>query len=524
MRSLLPRKFHSIIYIFSLILLVIGLPLSKFLLSLSQIILLVNWLLEGDLKNKFRSFFHNKAALAASSLLLLHFIGLLYTSDFAYAFNDIRIKIPLFVLPLILSTSAPLSQQMKHLVLKFLAAAVTLSTIISTLILTDVIHRQIADVRYVSVFISHVRLALLICIVIFSCAWLFMQRSERRWRFVYAAVIAWLFVFLVLVQSITGVSVLLMSTAAFLLYRLLRSDRTVLKYTVVLVVAACISGVGYFIYSTYQRYAVTDIVDESRLEKFTAQGHPYTHVSTLNAPTENGHYVWIYYCEEELKAEWRKRSSFDFNWKNMRGDPIRYTIARFMTSKNLRKDAAGLKQLSDKEIRAIEKGIANVDYMSNFRGRICETIWEIQLYNKTGDANGHSITQRFEYWKAAGGIIAENPLLGVGTGDLQTAFTEQYEKNGTMLRKEWRLRSHNQYLSITAAFGLFGLAWFLFSLFYPAMRLKRFNDLLYFTFFIIAIFSFLTEDTLETQVGVTFYAFFNAFFLFSPPEKEDLPL
>jgi hypothetical protein len=524
MKSLLPRKYHSYIYIFSLILLVIGLPLSKFLLSLSQIILLVNWILEGDLKNKFRSFFRNKAALAASSFLLLHFIGLLYTTDFAFGFNDIRIKIPLFVLPLILSTSAPLTQQMKHLVLKFLAAAVTLSTIISTLILTDVIHREIADVRYVSIFISHVRLALLICVVIFSCAWLFIQPSERRWKWVYAALIAWLFVFLVLVESITGVSVLFLATALFLLYRLLRSERNILKYTVVFAIVACISGAGYFIYSTWQRYALTDVVDEASLEKLTAHGHPYVHGTSWDASTENGHYVWLYYCEEELKEEWNKRSTFDFNGKNMRGDEIKYTIARFMASKDLRKDAEGVKQLSDQEIRAIEKGIANVDYMSRLKGRICETIWEIQLYDRTGDANGHSITQRFEYWKAAAGIIGENPLFGVGTGDLQLAFTEQYEKNGTTLAKEWRLRSHNQYLSIAVGFGFLGLGWFLFSLIYPAIRLKRFHHFLYFTFFIVAVFSFLTEDTLETQVGVTFYAFFNAFFLFSAPEKEEAGL
>jgi len=35
----------------------------------------------------------------------------------------------------------------------------------------------------------------------------------------------------------------------------------------------------------------------------------------------------------------------------------------------------------------------------------------------------------------------------------------------------------------------------------------------YLSFFIIAVISFLTEDTLETQAGVTFFAFFNSFFL-----------
>jgi hypothetical protein len=521
MKSLLPKKYHYYIYIFSLILLVVGLPLSKFLISLSQIILICNWFLEGDLRKKFSSFLKNKAALAASSILLLHFFGLLYTSDFAYGFKDIRIKIPLLLLPLIISTSEPISLRVKHMVLKFLVAAVTVSTVISTLILTDVIHRDIADVRYVSIFISHVRMALLICISIFSCVWFLMHPSEKKWRLLYAVLTIWLFVFLVLVESMTGISALLIALASLGFYNVMRTERKILKWTMVTASVLILGGILYFGYSTYKRYSVTEIVDTSKLEKFTANGNPYKHETlSENSPTENGRYVWIYYCEEELKPAWNERSNYDYNWKDMRGNVIRFTLVRFMTSKGLRKDAEGFKNITDEEIRAIEKSIANVDYMSPLSGRISEIIWEILLYKKTGDVNGHSITQRFEYWKAACGIISENPLLGVGTGDVQKAFDEQYERNHTRLNKEWRLRSHNQYLSIAVAFGLFGLAWFLFALIYPAVKLKRLSDFLYFTFFVIAMVSFLTEDTLETQVGVTFFAFLNSFFLFNRTEKE----
>ena len=109
-KSLLSEKYHTYVYIFALILLVIGMPLSKFLMSLSQIILVCNWILEGGLKAKMIAFKNNKAALILSSLVLVHFIGLLYTSDFDYAFKDIRIKAPLLILPLIFSTSKVLSE------------------------------------------------------------------------------------------------------------------------------------------------------------------------------------------------------------------------------------------------------------------------------------------------------------------------------------------------------------------------------------------------------------------------------
>jgi hypothetical protein len=480
-----------------------------------------NWLLEGGLKEKFRVFFRNRPALILSSLLVLHFIGLMYTTDFSYATRDIRIKIPLFILPLIISTSGIVTEKVKHLVLKFLVAAVAVSTIISTLILTDVIHREISDVRYVSIFTSHIRMALLICVAIFCCAWFFKHPLENRWRYIYAGAVAWFLLFLVLVESMTGFSALLITAVTFGICRLTRVKSPRIKL-LTLGIGLLLTGLGgYCFYSAYQKSAVVDNVDVSRLDKFTSLGNPYKHERiTPGSPTENGHYVWIYYSEEELKHSWNKRSDYDYNWKDMRGNVIRYTLMRFLASKGLRKDGEGLSKLTDEEIRAIEKGIANVDYMSPLKGRISEIIWELRVYNNSGEVNGHSITQRFEYWKAACSIISKNPLIGVGTGDVQSAFDRQYEESRSPLSREWRLRSHNQYLTIAVTFGFIGLAWFIFTLIYPALKLGRFSDFLYLSFFVIAAVSFLTEDTLETQVGVTFFAFLNSFLLFTPGRKE----
>jgi O-antigen ligase len=166
-----------------------------------------------------------------------------------------------------------------------------------------------------------------------------------------------------------------------------------------------------------------------------------------------------------------------------------------------------------------------VDYknISSLKGRIREIIWEIDLYKKTGDANGHSLTQRFEYWKTASMIIKNNLLIGVGTGDVAAAFDKEYIQSNSSLYAKWRLRAHNQYLSIAVGMGLIGLLWFLITLFYPMYKLKMQFNYLYMAFFIIALVSFFTEDTLETQAGVTFFAFFNSFFLFLQPyRKEEL--
>jgi hypothetical protein len=521
MKSLFPEKYHNYIYLFSLTLLVVGLPLSKFLMSLSQIILICNWILGGDLKNKCLAFWKNKSALILSSLLLLHFIGLIYTSDLAYGIKDIRIKIPLFILPLIISTSKPLSQKLFDGILQLFVAAIIVATAISTLILVGVIHRTVVDTRDISIFISHIRFALLICVAVFVSAY-FIYNSRALWtKIMWAGIALWLIIFLILMESLTGLVALYITTFLLIIYATVKSKNKKIKYGGLTLLIISIILISCTIALMVNENNKKDTIDFTNIERFTSHGNPYEHDVHAKV-TENGHFIWMYCCKEELEGSWNKRSAIKIGDKDLRGNSIYFTLIRFLTSKGLRKDADAVALLSDEEVKAIERGVPNVNYqsISSLSGRIHETLWEIDLYEKTGNANGHSLTQRFEYWKTALGIIKNNLLFGVGTGDVPMAFEQAYEKNNSSLKKEWRLRSHNQYLSIAVAFGIIGLLWFLITLVYPLMHEKRGFNFLYFTFFIVAIISFFTEDTLETQAGVTFYAFLNSFFLFSKEKKN----
>ena len=119
--------------------------------------------------------------------------------------------------------------------------------------------------------------------------------------------------------------------------------------------------------------------------------------------------------------------------------------------------------------------------------------------------------QRFEFWKASRAIIEDHFFTGVGTGDVDLAFQQEYNRSGSLLEQEYRWHSHNQFLAIFATFGVIGFIWFIISLFFPAIRLGKFHDFYYLSFFVIIMISMLTEDTLETQAGVTVFAFFNSF-------------
>lgn len=521
MKPIFTENTHRNIYLFAIITLVVGMPLSKFLMSISQLLLAFNWLLEGNVKNKFIAFYKNKTALVLSSLLLMHFIGLAYTDDYNYAFKDMRIKLPLFILPLIISTSKPLSEKWYTIILKLFVVAIIIGTVISMLILLDIYHRPMNDIRDVSIFISHIRFALLICVAVFVCAYFFMQTEQAKHKVLWGTIALWFVVFLIIIESLTGLFALFMGSTALFFMFVFKSKNTVLKISSLALFFLILGSVAYYLKTIADENKPKEAVNFKALETHTALGNLYEH-DTLSEITENGHLLWANYAIEELREAWNKRATIHIDSTDDNGNTVYFTLFRFLTSKGLKKDAAGVNQLTNEEVKAIEQGITNVNYqnISSLRGRIYETLWEIDVYKKTGQASGHSLTQRFEYWKAAIAIIKENILFGVGTGDLPHAFENQYIKSNSSLSEKARLRSHNQYLSIAVGFGVIGLCWFIYTLIFPWFKNTQKDNIIYLGFFIVALVSFFTEDTLETQAGVTFYAFINSYLLFAREKKQ----
>jgi O-antigen ligase len=90
---------------------VVALPLSEYVLSMAEIFLAANFLAEGKYKEKFNSLKSDRFALLNLSLFFMLIIGLLYTSDYAYAMKDIRIKLPLLLCPIIFSTTSKMSKK-----------------------------------------------------------------------------------------------------------------------------------------------------------------------------------------------------------------------------------------------------------------------------------------------------------------------------------------------------------------------------------------------------------------------------
>jgi len=540
------------LYFWGLVLMIISIPLSRFMMSVAQFTLsgimilefmslwnvkkfigrypyyilifiiipaVIFWMFES-LVQIIKKFFRkdNLPAIVFLSLFILHLIGLLFTVDFDYALKDLRVKLPLFVLPIVFTVSEPLSRRKFHSLMLFFVGAVLAGTLISTHILFT---QDIVNLREISIFISHIRFSLLISIAIFTLAYFATGQAgySRLLRMLFLLLIAWFGIYMVLSASITGLVVLFVALFVIAVHYTLKKRNLYSRIaTVVLLLAPVIILV--FIMGIVTDVYKMNKVDFSDLEKQTKQGTPYWH-DTTNLQTENGHFVWIYIANNELRDAWNKRSEYDFDGKDSKEQELKSTLIRFMTSKGLRKDAAGVEELTDSDILLVEGGEASIHYheRSVFYIRLYKIIWEAQQYLRTGDPSGHSAMQRVEYWKTSSLIIGQYRLFGVGTGDMNIAFEKQYELMNSPLKPEFRWRSHNQFLSITVGFGFIGIIWFMIVLIYPPIKTRRFTDYFYLSFFVIMIVSMVSEDTIETQAGVTIFAFFTSLFLFGKKDK-----
>ncbi len=522
-------------YFTCLILLTMSLPLSKYTTGLFQFLLIFIWSLWGvkkaestsaksfifDVWTSFRNnliqkldlFWKNKPALLISSLFLIYLTGLFRAGDFSYVLSDLRVKLPLLILPLVIAGLPRLRKDQHKILLLFYVGAVLIGTGFSAY---ELYSQRFSDIREISVFISPVRFGLNICLAIVILFGFVVQNifPPKSIKIAFTLLILWLLFILFKLES--GISVLILGALGliFILKQFIDAKSLALKMGVAILL---ISGVFFswnFLQSEIKGFYATPKINPNQLDKKTNSGNEYVH-DTINYLIEDGKFIGLHLCEKELKDSWNKRSSIGYDGVDKKGQALRSTLIRFLTSKNLRKDKEGLLKLTDDEIKFIENGIANSNYVNRtgLRSRISKILFGYQVYLKTNDPGTNSLTKRFEHWKASVGIIKDNFWLGVGTGNIPQAFDQQYDAMASKLAPDKRMESHNQYLHVLLNLGVFGFLWFLFALLYPGIKSKKIFQFNYLAFLVIILISMLTEDTMETQSGVTFFAFFNSLFL-----------
>lgn len=97
------QNIHERIHLVASLCIALFLPVAR-LVPIFIIILLLNWIIEGDFRKKWYRLKQNNFALLFISFYLIHLIGLTYTTNLESGWFDVQVKLSLMFFPLILAT------------------------------------------------------------------------------------------------------------------------------------------------------------------------------------------------------------------------------------------------------------------------------------------------------------------------------------------------------------------------------------------------------------------------------------
>tara|TARA_B100001287_G_scaffold6636_1_gene5109 strand:+ start:34967 stop:36478 length:1512 start_codon:yes stop_codon:yes gene_type:complete len=491
--------------------------MGKLMMSISMIGLSINWLAEGNFKKKKQlNRDRGYSPIFFVSLFIIEIIWLLVAEDMSSAMSSVRIKLPLLVLPIVLGTTTRLNNKELKIVTVSFIVGVVISTIIAFLVEYGLIDKKTitGTSRDMSIFMSHIRYSLVLSISIFLVLLLIIKKQINN--LLGSFLIFWFGSLIYKMSSMTAFLGLFIGLFIFLIHTIIFSKRKKL------------SGLILLSLSVFSAISLKVIIDDhykpkeigvfSELAKYSKAGEKYIHLN--NNTLENGYYVWRYIAEKEITKEWNKRSKIPITAKDQKGQNIKNTLYRYLTSKGLKKDKEGIDKLSDIDIELIQRGNTSSVKYNQISKRIRQLLFELENFKKTNNPNNHSLTQRILYWKIGVEIFKKSPLIGFGTGNSKLLFKEFYNTNETILTKKNQRNAHNQFLTQLINLGLIGFFFWVLILSVPSLKLLNFKDPLFLSFICLMFVAFISDDMLERQAGVTIFSAFFYMLVFLKEEEK----
>lgn len=504
---------HRKLYIYFLMLLVFGVSLSKPLMSISIIALALNWIVEGGLKEKIKK---NKSCNYAPIILSVAFfievLWMLKTEVLSDGIFELKTKLPMLFLPLIIGTSKAIEKpDLKKIIYSFYAGLLVSSLMVFAADLNIIPTKNNSGTfRDISLFMSHIRYSALVS---FGVLLLVHLRNKTNHNVYILIMGLWFLYVLYILQSLTGILCLCLSCFLYLGIKIYYEG---IKKRIKTVLALGLPIIGIVLYTLNIYYNYTTIKDNNSLNALTSttkSGEKYIH-DLNNLEIENGNYLWINIAPKESEKTWNEISKVKFNDNDLRGQPIKYTLYRYLTSKGLKKDKEGVMSLTPRDLKRIESGHTTHMNYNLFEKRVRGVFFELTNYKNGQKSNNHSLTQRITFLQIATQIFKEDFYLGKGTGGTKSAYREYYLKEQKGLSHKNQLRAHNQFITQFINLGLIGFLLWIASIVYPVLVIKPKHSALYYSFLLIILISFLADDMLERQAGVTIFTAFNALLLF----------
>lgn len=507
------EQFHHIIYLLGTIALVVSLPLSHFAMGLVAFILLLNWIAEWNWKDKWQNLHAHKEFLVFSGLFVACLLGLIKTENWAFASHNVLSKLPLLMAPIVVATSRPFTHKEMRYILHAFITSTIFCCVCSTIYWAT---HTVGNIREISIFIDHIRFSLCIDLSISFCLFfLLKEETKSSWQvWTYIALIVGQIFYLLLAQTLTGIVILGALILFYLLYALFTMQKGRTR-TILLTMAALAIVLGTA-YTTDVCISYFKDKDKNITATQTAMGNDYEF--NADTPLENGHRIGYYVCRPEMQSAWSLRSDTLYD------EYLEQTLIRYLNSKGLHKDYAGVMALEEQDIRNVERHIANYDYTRplGLRRALYPNFFSYSMFKHYHYIDNSTLLQRFELWQASWAVIKDNWFLGVGIGDFKTAMDEQLAAQNSPIAYKLNRGSHNQWLTYWLMGGILLALYFLFTLVYPFFKMRDRITMIYIALIIILFISALTEDTLETQTGRLLFCVFVPLLLHAnlTPEKK----
>lgn len=512
------HKHSDRVYLFALFFFVTALPLSNAAISLAILPLALSWFFSGNLHVKWQRLKQARTPLYFAIIPLVYGFGCLYTQHPEQALQEWIRSLYWLAFPIVLFCSRQLTDSESQRLVNGFVGAVSLAAVVIGVKLLWPSRFHLDNFRDASL-IDHIPYSYLLSFAIFLLVERLLFRkltNVSTWRILGAgALVLFLSCILMMLKSFTGYFFFAGALLTCLIFAYQMYPKW--RLAVGLGMALVFFVPTIYLWSCINRYYHVEEFQPETIEWKTPSGNPYEH-DFQNKMKENGAYVHLFICHEELRKGWNQRSKihYDSVWNGK--DSIKWVIHRYMTSKGLRKDQVGLQQLTEKDIRNIELGMANVVYEQYATGiypRVYETIWEVDQYLLTGDPNRKSFAQRIEMVRVAWSAICKSPWFGYGSGDAKATLAQEAVLIHSKMDPEAFQSAHNQYLAYLLKFGFVGTLIIIGVLFYPIFRHRAYRIrplMVLFSGLLLANFG---EGNFETFIGVNFFGLFYCLFLWN---------
>ena len=153
--------------------------------------------------------------------------------------------------------------------------------------------------------------------------------------------------------------------------------------------------------------------------------------------------------------------------------------------------------------------VAGIRFIPTFREKANYIGFTYFMYQHGDTTGNYGDIARLMSYKLSCQIIAQHPLTGVGTGDMQDEMNKAYDRYYPATPVQGRILPHNQFMVVAMGCGIPAMLLFMVWVFMPLARLqKNRQSLFFFIVWFILFIQLMIEPMLEVQFGVFVYLFF----------------